>query len=242
MIPLILAAVGGYFVADSLSSRKKFAKGGGVDEKKVVEVIGKVKNNNPEDLYYFTSNSKGLEIVTNHKNIEVLSIGNGKYDFFLGWDDNKQSDGVLYFGKWNNGFLYNYDGNIRYAKGGGVEGGAILKSLMDTYRPLVLKKIEELEFNIKKMADEMTDAEYEEKFSKLSENKKNRVKSQIRLGESPKVALANVLFDADEVGMMAKGGQTSVIAYRTENRDILPEDISNAAQEDYAAQKSWKYE
>ena len=93
----------------------------------------------------------------------------------------------------------------KFAKGGGVEGGAILKSLMDTYRPLVLKKIEELEFNIKKMADEMTDAEYEEKFSKLSENKKNRVKSQIRLGESPKVALANVLFDADEVGKMAKG-------------------------------------
>lgn len=31
MIPLILAAVGGYLVSDSLSSRKKFAKGGGVE-------------------------------------------------------------------------------------------------------------------------------------------------------------------------------------------------------------------
>ena len=37
----------------------------------------------------------------------------------------------------------------------------------------------------------------------------------------------------------AKGGQTSELGYRTENKDILPEDILEAAKDDYAKQKSW---
>jgi|GEM_PF-6629388 len=90
----------------------------------LTQVVGKARNNNIDDTYLFSSNSKGLDFLTNHKNIEVLSIGNGKYDLFYGWDDDKQSDGVLYFGKWNKGnFGFTYRGNIKYAKGGYMESG-----------------------------------------------------------------------------------------------------------------------
>lgn len=100
--------------------KEKYAKGGGVGE--VTQVYGKYLNNNTDDPYMFSSNSKGLDFLTNHKNIELLSIGQGKYDLFYGWDNNKQEDGQLYFGKWNKGnFGFKYQGSIKYAKGGGVE-------------------------------------------------------------------------------------------------------------------------
>ena len=99
---------------------KKFAKGGGVGE--TTQVYGKYKNNNTDEPYIFSSNSKGLDFLTNHNNIDVLSVGQGKYDLFYGWDKNKQEDGTLYFGKWNKGnFGFTFSGVIKYAKGGGVK-------------------------------------------------------------------------------------------------------------------------
>jgi hypothetical protein len=127
----------------------KMAMGGGVG--KVTEVNGKYRNNNTDDPYTFSSNSKGLDFLTNHKNIEVLSIGQGKYDLFYGWDNNKQKDGTLYFGKWNSGnFGFRYDGTIKYAKGGGVEkkyarGGGVHKSANEIKKEIeALKSILEV--------------------------------------------------------------------------------------------------
>lgn len=100
----------------------EYAKGGGVGE--TTQVYGKYVNNNTDSPFQFSSNSKGLDFLSNHKNIDVLSIGQGKYDLFYGWDNNKQEDGQLYFGKWNKGnFGFNYSGSIKYAKGGGVDNG-----------------------------------------------------------------------------------------------------------------------
>ena len=99
--------------------QNKMANGGGVGEKTIV--YGKYRNNNTDDSYLFSSESKGLNMLTNHKNIDVISVGQGKYDLFYGWDDDKQKYGTLYFGKWNNGnFGYPYYGKVKYAKGGGV--------------------------------------------------------------------------------------------------------------------------
>lgn len=114
----------------------EYAKGGSVEEKTIV--YGKYKNNNTDDLYFFSSESKGLDFLTNHKNIDVISVGQGKYDLFYGWDDDKQTDGVLYFGKWNNGiFGFNYSGNVKYAKGGYVDiEGKLLKELQKLQRDL----------------------------------------------------------------------------------------------------------
>jgi len=78
---------------------------------------------------------------------------------------------------------------------------------------------------IYKMAEEMTDAEYDKKFSQLSEKQKSSVKSLIRLGDTPKLALATILSNKDidensdtwnlyryaDGGMMAKGGYVEVV-------------------------------
>jgi DNA repair protein RadC len=67
-----------------------------------------------------------------HKNIEILSTERKTkkgltielMDLFYGWDDNKQKDGVLYFGKlaWGNwdDFPKNYKGKIIYKDGGNI--------------------------------------------------------------------------------------------------------------------------
>ena len=73
---------------------------------------------------------------------------------------------------------------------------------------------------IYKMANNMTDAEYEKKLSSLNEKQKNTYESLVRLGDSPKLALATTLLSnevkwSDETikaytmsdgGYMAKGG------------------------------------
>jgi hypothetical protein len=74
---------------------------------------------------------------------------------------------------------------------------------------------------IYKMANNMTDAEYEKKLSSLNEKQKNTYESLVRLGDSPKLALATTLLSnevkwSDETikaytmsdgGYMADGGQ-----------------------------------
>jgi hypothetical protein len=50
---------------------------------------------------------------------------------------------------------------------------------------------------IYKLAESMTDAEYEKKYSKLTEKQKLSVQSLIRLGDMPKLALATTLLNKD---------------------------------------------
>jgi len=50
---------------------------------------------------------------------------------------------------------------------------------------------------IYKLAESMTDAEYEKKYSKLTEKQKLSVQSLIRLGDTPKLALATTLLNKD---------------------------------------------
>ena len=58
-----------------------------------------------------------LELYKNNK------LDNYINDLFYGWDENKQQDGQLYFGKWNNGnFGFRYEGNLVMAKGGKLIG------------------------------------------------------------------------------------------------------------------------
>jgi len=73
---------------------------------------------------------------------------------------------------------------------------------------------------IYKIANEMTDSQYENKISKLNKEQKSSYESLIRLGDSPKLALATVLvmkkpnyseetiraYTMADGGMMAKGG------------------------------------
>lgn len=77
---------------------------------------------------------------------------------------------------------------------------------------------------IHKMADNMTDAEYEKKFSSLNEKQKKKYNILVRLGDSPKLALATVLLNKEvkwdddteraytmaDGGMMARGGKTKM--------------------------------
>jgi len=51
-----------------------------------------------------------------------------------------------------------------------------------------------------KMAEEMTDSEYDTKFSELSAKQKMRVESLIRLGDTPKLALATILLSKENDG------------------------------------------
>jgi hypothetical protein len=112
--------------SDIVSVKRRFREGGAIS--KNIEIFGKYKNNNTDDPYFYSSSNKGLDFLTNHKNIEVISIDNGRYDLFYGWDDNKQKDGVLYFGKWNNGkFGFNYYGNLSMAEGGKMASGGVMK-------------------------------------------------------------------------------------------------------------------
>ena len=68
---------------------------------------------------------------------------------------------------------------------------------------------------IYKMADNMTDAEYEKKFSGLNEKQKKTYESLVRLGDSPKLALATTLLsnevkyseDTTRAYTMAEGGE-----------------------------------
>jgi hypothetical protein len=101
---------------------------GGVSGDKLIEVDGYFKNNNVDDKYLFSSNAKGIDNITEYKNIEVLSVGVGKYDLFYAWnkDEEKQELGRLYFGKWNKGnFGFKYNGKIIYAKGGYMANGGV---------------------------------------------------------------------------------------------------------------------
>lgn len=50
---------------------------------------------------------------------------------------------------------------------------------------------------IHKMADDMTDAEYEKKFTTLNKKQKNKYDSLVSLGDSPKLALATVLLNKE---------------------------------------------
>jgi hypothetical protein len=88
------------------------------------------------------------------------------------------------------------------------------------------------------MADNMTDAEYEKKLSSLNEKQKKTYESLVRLGDSPKLALATTLLsnevkwsdDTTRAYTMAKGGKVpahfgsgrniDVFGYQTENFDI----------------------
>lgn len=73
--------------------------------------------------------------------------------------------------------------------------------------------------DIYKMAEEMTDAEYDKKYSKLTEKEKASVKSLIRLGDEPKLALATIYMKKDEkedsdtwnLYKYAKGGNTDTM-------------------------------
>jgi hypothetical protein len=106
-----------------------FFADGGVTGDKLIEVDGYFKNNNVDDKYLFSSNSKGIDNITEYKNIEVLSVGLGKYDLFYAWnkDEEKQELGRLYFGKWNKGnFGFKYNGKIIYAKGGYMDDGGMM--------------------------------------------------------------------------------------------------------------------
>jgi hypothetical protein len=68
---------------------------------------------------------------------------------------------------------------------------------------------------IYKMADNMTDAEYEKKLSSLNEKQKKSYESLVRLGDSPKLALATTLLskeakwsdETERAYTMAKGGE-----------------------------------
>jgi len=87
---------------------------------------------------------------------------------------------------------------------------------------------------IYKMADNMTDAEYEEKLSSLNEKQKKSYESLVRLGDSPKLALATTLLSkeakwSDETesaytmangGMMAKGGKTPIVRTQFEEEEF----------------------
>lgn len=88
------------------------------------------------------------------------------------------------------------------------------------------------------LAENMTDAEYERKLSSLNEKQKKTYESLVRLGDSPKLALATTLLSnevkwSDDTTMaytMAKGGQVpahfgsgkniEVFGYETKNFDI----------------------
>jgi hypothetical protein len=67
---------------------------------------------------------------------------------------------------------------------------------------------------IYKLADNMTDAEYEKKLNSLNEKQKNQYDILVRLGDSPKLALATTLLskeakwdnDTTRAYTMAKGG------------------------------------
>jgi hypothetical protein len=91
---------------------------------------------------------------------------------------------------------------------------------------------------IYKMADNMTDSDYENKLSSLNEKQKKTYESLVRLGDSPKLALATTLLsneakwsdDTTRAYTMAKGGKVpahfgsgkniDVFGYQTENFDI----------------------
>lgn len=81
MIPLILAAVGGYLVSDSLSSRKKFAKGGGV-EQPIGEAEAKNVDNNPKEII------KKLKERKSDKAIHAEIFQKNGYNVFI-YDNNK---------------------------------------------------------------------------------------------------------------------------------------------------------
>lgn len=77
-------------------------------------VIGFCRNNNLDDLHYFSSESKGMDILLTYDNIEVLSVGVGKYDIWYAWTEDKLSLGTLFFGKWNGGNLgFRYEGKLK---------------------------------------------------------------------------------------------------------------------------------
>jgi len=114
-----------------------YADGGKVS-KKETEVWGYVKSNG--DLYYFSSHNRGLEDLMMYEKIDVIQINDydGGKDFFLGYGSKsrvngiteKKSDGRLFFGKWNKGFVDNENypkGNmlsrhkIKYEDGGDIE-------------------------------------------------------------------------------------------------------------------------
>jgi hypothetical protein len=132
----------GYSVQGLLSAlenqfgKVSFADGGTIS-KKETQVFGYVKSNG--ELYYFSSLSRGLDDLMMYEKIDVIQLNDydGGKDFFLGYGSKsrvnglteKKSDGRLFFGKWNKGFVDNENypkGNmlgrhkIKYADGGNI--------------------------------------------------------------------------------------------------------------------------
>jgi hypothetical protein len=116
-------------------ARPTYSNGGGVGSKKQTEVWGYIKSDGEQ--YLFSSKGKGLDSLMNYEKIDVLQINDydGGKDFFIGYGEqtgkessfSKKSDGRLFFGKWNNGFIEGQNGNmlknktITYDNGGSVK-------------------------------------------------------------------------------------------------------------------------
>lgn len=96
-----------------------FKQGGNLSKKTNLTII-ECKSATPKsEKFYYSSDEAGLKSLLDHKNIEVLSVGHGKYDMILAWNKDKAKDSTLYFGKWNDGnFGRKYDGKIIYKQGG----------------------------------------------------------------------------------------------------------------------------
>lgn len=99
--------------------KKNFKQGGNLSKKTNLTIIECKSATPTSKKFYYSSDEAGLKSLLDHRNIEVLSIGHGKYDMILAWNEDKGKDSELYFGKWNGGnFGRKYDGKIIYKQGG----------------------------------------------------------------------------------------------------------------------------
>ena len=140
------------FIENIKELKDNFAEGGKVS-KKETEVWGYVKSNG--ELYYFSSLSRGLDDLMMYEKIDVIQLNDydGGKDFFLGYGSKsnvngiseKKSDGRLFFGKWNKGFVYNENypkdnmlarHKIKYEEGGSIE------NLSDNQRMIMNQNVE----------------------------------------------------------------------------------------------------
>jgi DNA repair protein RadC len=151
-----------------------------------------------DDVYVFTAKEGGVE-TKKGKLVSISDTGltarvmvDGKESGYLINNVSKEPREFKYLnmelGKMADGgqFVDQYRmpsaGSNYMEKGGGVENGGVVNEPHKVY----------------KLAEEMTDAEYTEKLSQCSKEQKSTVESLIRLGDTPKLALATVLWGGFE--------------------------------------------
>jgi hypothetical protein len=162
-----------------------------------------------------------------HPNAELIGVYE-KVRFSKKEDGGMMAKGGMTPGRWykdNQGNEFKYIGEDMSGKSLFNDGERTMHKTLDDFEPNVKETklfgwfgdggyMDEGAM-IYKMADNMTDAQYEEKLSSLNEKQKKSYESLVRLGDSPKLALATTLLSkeanwSDETKRaytMAKGGE-----------------------------------